>query len=77
MKYENKIDIIEVDSIFLKDYFADRPIVKDSKIKDKNKLNIMRNWKVALEEYLKTRFKFIMKNMIHRKTLSANYMNKC
>ena len=59
LKYENKIDIIEVDSDFFNnDYFADRPYCErlENKRLNELELNIMRNWKVALEEYLKNSF---------------------
>ena len=55
LKYENKIDIIEVDSDFFNnDYFADRPYCErlENKRLNELELNIMRNWKIALNEYI-------------------------
>ena len=52
---ENDIKIIEVDSkYFAQEYFADRPDCErliNNKLNDLE-LNIMRNWRVALKEYL-------------------------
>jgi len=51
----NEIKIVEVDSdYFSKDYFADRPDCErliNKRLNDLNQ-NIMRNWRLALEEYL-------------------------
>ncbi|SVE64888.1 uncharacterized protein METZ01_LOCUS517742, partial [marine metagenome] len=52
---ENDIKIIEVDSkYFAEEYFADRPNCERlvNKKLDDLKLNIMRDWKVALNEYV-------------------------
>ena len=51
----NKINIIEVKSDYFKyEYFAERPVSERlvNKRLDKLNLNIMRDWKVALKEYL-------------------------
>ena len=52
----DKINIIEVDSKhFTEEYFAERPNCErliNKRLNDKN-LNIMRDWKVSLKEYLK------------------------
>jgi len=56
LNLNNEIKIIEVDSdFFSKEYFAERPNCErlvNKKLND-NKLNIMRNWKDALLDYLK------------------------
>jgi dTDP-4-dehydrorhamnose reductase len=52
---KNNIKIIEVDSkYFAEEYFADRPNCERlvNKKLDDLKLNIMRDWKVALNEYV-------------------------
>lgn len=56
LKLQNEINIIEVDSnYFAEEYFADRPDCERliNKRLDELGLNVMREWKVALEEYLK------------------------
>ena len=53
---ESEIEIKEVDSIyFAKEYFAVRPDCERliNKRLDDLGFNIMRNWKVALKDYLK------------------------
>lgn len=55
LNLQNEIKIIEVDSsYFAKEYFADRPDCERLVNKKLNELdlNIMRDWKVALKEYL-------------------------
>ena len=52
---ENEIKITEVESDYFKDtYFAERPASERllNKKLDLRKLNIMRDWKIALKEYL-------------------------
>ena len=52
---KDEIKIIEVDSnYYAKEYFADRPNCERliNKRLDDLKLNIMRDWRVTLEEYL-------------------------
>ena len=54
--FENKIKINEVSSnYFAKEYFAERPECErlDNKRLKSLNLNIMRNWRIALKEYLK------------------------
>jgi len=55
LRLQNKIKIKEVDSeFFVKDYFAERPDCErliNKRLNDLG-LNIMRDWKVALKEYL-------------------------
>jgi len=56
LELQNEINIIEVDSdYFIKEYFAERPDCERliNKRLDDLGLNIMREWKVSLEEYLK------------------------
>ena len=51
----NKINIIEIESDYFKyEYFAERPISERlvNKRLDQLGLNIMRDWKVALKEYI-------------------------
>ena len=60
LNIENKVKIIEVDSeYFSKDYFADRPDCERliNKNLDKYGLNLMRDWKVALAEYISDYYK--------------------
>ena len=60
LNIENKVKIIEVDSeYFSKDYFADRPDCERliNKKLDKYGLNLMRDWKVALAEYISDYYK--------------------
>ena len=60
LNIENKVKIIEVDSeYFSKDYFADRPDCERliNKNLDKYDLNLMRDWKVALAEYISDYYK--------------------
>ena len=55
LNMEDEIKIIEVDSnYFSKEYFADRPDCERliNKKLDDIDLNIMRDWRVALKEYL-------------------------
>ena len=55
LNIENQVKIVEVDSkYFSKEYFADRPDCERliNKKLDSLGLNIMRDWKVALKEYL-------------------------
>ncbi|MDB9722654.1 NAD(P)-dependent oxidoreductase [Candidatus Marinimicrobia bacterium] len=56
LNLKNKIKIKEVDSNFFSDkYFAERPYCErliNQNLNDKN-LNIMRDWKIALKEYLR------------------------
>jgi dTDP-4-dehydrorhamnose reductase len=57
---KNNIKITEVDSsYFAKEYFADRPPSERliNKKLDLRKLNIMRDWKIALKDYLETYYK--------------------
>ena len=59
LNLENKIIIREVDSNFFKDkYFAERPFSERLENRKLNKLNlnIMRNWKICLKEYLNDHF---------------------
>jgi len=55
LNMDNHVNIIEVDSnYFEEEYFADRPSCErlvNQRLNDL-RLNIMRNWKIALEEYL-------------------------
>ena len=56
LELQNEINIIEVDSnYFIEEYFAERPDCERliNKRLDDLGLNIMREWKVSLEEYLK------------------------
>ena len=56
---KDKIKILEVDSeYFSDDYFADRPACERliNKKLDDIKLNIMRDWKVALKDYLNNNY---------------------
>lgn len=59
MGYENQIKVTEVTSnYFSKEYFALRPYSErliNSKLNSKG-LNVMRNWKSALQEYIKNYF---------------------
>ena len=59
-KIENKIQINKVSSkYFQKQYFAQRPLSErllNNKL-NKKKLNIMRNWKICLNEYLDAHYK--------------------
>jgi len=60
LNIEDKVTIVEVDSeYFSKDYFADRPDCERliNKNLDKYNLNLMRDWKVALAEYLSDYYK--------------------
>jgi dTDP-4-dehydrorhamnose reductase len=55
LKLQNDIKIIEVDSdYYAKEYFADRPDCERliNKKLDNLELNIMRDWKIALKEYI-------------------------
>jgi dTDP-4-dehydrorhamnose reductase len=60
LKMEDKIKITEVNSNYFKDaYFAERPscerlINKKLQLRD---LNLMRDWKIALKEYIETCYK--------------------
>lgn len=60
LKKENEIKITEVDSDFFKaEYFAERP-VSEKLVNVKlslRKLNIMRDWKLCLQEYLNNYYK--------------------
>ena len=59
MEYENKIKVTEVTSdYFSKEYFALRPYSErliNSKLNSKG-LNIMQDWKIALQDYIKNYF---------------------
>ncbi|MBI3500636.1 MAG: NAD(P)-dependent oxidoreductase [Bacteroidetes bacterium] len=59
MGYENKIKVTEVTSdYFSKEYFAPRPYSErliNSKLNSKG-LNIMQDWKIALQDYIKNYF---------------------
>ncbi len=60
LKRENEIKITEVSSNFFSDeYFADRPASERllNRRLDLQKMNIMRNWKITLNEYLEIYFK--------------------
>ena len=60
LNLENKISIDKVDSNFFSDeYFAKRPFSERliNRKLELRKLNIMRDWKVALREYLENEFK--------------------
>jgi len=60
LNLENKIKITEVSSdYFKKEYFADRPPCERliNKKLDIRGLNIMRDWKIALKEYLENYYK--------------------
>jgi dTDP-4-dehydrorhamnose reductase len=57
---ENNIKITEVDSnYFAKEYFADRPPSERlvNKKLDLRQLNVMRDWNIALKEYVETYYK--------------------
>ncbi len=59
LKLENKISIKKVDSSFFSDeYFAKRPLSERliNRKLELRKLNIMRDWKIALKEYLEKEF---------------------
>ena len=59
LNLENKINIIKVDSKhFKKEYFAPRPNSERlvNKKLDLRSMNIMRNWKICLKEYLDNEF---------------------
>ena len=60
LNLENKIKINEVDSGFFKnEYFAERP-ASEQLVNTKlnlRKLNVMRDWKISLNEYINTYFK--------------------
>lgn len=60
LNLENKVKINEVDSSFFKkEYFAERPASEqlvNTKLNLRN-LNVMRDWKVSLNEYINTYFK--------------------
>ena len=60
LNMKDKIDINEVNSnFFIEKYFAERPNCErliNKRLNDKN-LNIMRNWKISLKEYLDTYYK--------------------
>jgi len=61
--FENKIKIIEVDSEYFSDeYFADRPDCERliNKNLDDLQCNIMRDWKVALKEYIHDYYSFYL-----------------
>ena len=63
LEFENKIKIIEVDSEYFSDeYFADRPDCERLINKNLNdlKCNIMRDWKVALKEYIHDYYSFYL-----------------
>ena len=61
---QNEINITEVDSkFFSKEYFADRPDCErliNKKLNDLD-LNIMRDWKIALKEYLEDYYSSYLK----------------
>jgi dTDP-4-dehydrorhamnose reductase len=60
LKIKDKIDIIQVDSNhFINEYFADRPKCErliNKRLHEKN-LDIMRDWRVSLKEYLEFYYK--------------------
>jgi dTDP-4-dehydrorhamnose reductase len=63
LSLENKVNIHEVDSSFFsQEYFADRPASERlvNKKLDLRGLNIMRNWKVALTEYIEKSYSNIL-----------------
>jgi dTDP-4-dehydrorhamnose reductase len=60
LNLENKVKLTSVTSEYFKDiYFAKRPISERlvNKKLDLKKLNIMRDWKISLKEYLETYYK--------------------
>jgi dTDP-4-dehydrorhamnose reductase len=60
LNYKNKVKLVEVESdFFSKEYFADRPDCERlvNKNLDNKNLNIMRDWKIALEDYLDAYYK--------------------
>lgn len=60
LKLQDKVKIVPVDSDYFKEtYFAERPPCErllNTKLNTR-KLNVMRDWKIALEEYLSTYYK--------------------
>tara|TARA_B100000989_G_C19508918_1_gene457920 strand:+ start:782 stop:1681 length:900 start_codon:yes stop_codon:yes gene_type:complete len=60
LKLSDKININEVDSNFFKnEYYAKRPLserLENRKLNNLN-LNVMRNWKICLKEYLNNNYK--------------------
>ena len=55
LKVDQRVNIIEVDSNFFSDtYFAERPNCERliNKNLNDNDLNIMRDWKIALKDYI-------------------------
>jgi dTDP-4-dehydrorhamnose reductase len=65
LKLDNTITISEVDSEYFKDvYFAERPPCESlvNKKLDLRKMNIMRDWKIALNEYVQIYYKGYLSN---------------
>jgi len=63
LELQNEINIIEVDSnYFIEEYFAERPDCERliNKNLDDLKCNIMRDWKVALKEYIHDYYSFYL-----------------
>ena len=60
INYESRIDVIEVSSDYFSDkFFAPRPLSERllNKKLELRSLNLMRDWKIALKEYLEDYFK--------------------